>query len=86
MARARRLVERFAALRRWRLRLWVAVRQLWAQSPARAGLGWWLAALEGCLERLHAWLPGWWPERLTAAALAAGLLVVDAAAWRWLPW
>ena len=55
-------------------------------AGARAGLSWWLAALDGCLERMNVRLPAWWPERLTVGLVAAALLALDVAAWRWLPW
>jgi len=58
----------------------------WAASPIRSVIGWWLAALDGCLERVHGRLPGWWPERLTPVLLLAGLVALEVQTWRSLPW
>jgi hypothetical protein len=81
----RSLPARLCPVVRWRPNWWTAAVSWSASSPIAAGLGWWLAALEGCLERVQARLPRWWPEQLTPAALAAVLLVLDVEVWRWLP-
>jgi hypothetical protein len=78
--------SRVLAARAWRPRWWGRALAWWAASPIRSAIGWWLAALDGCLERAHARLPRWWPERLTSVLLVAGLLALDVEAWRWLPW
>jgi hypothetical protein len=79
-------VAGLAGVRHWRPRWWGPAVRWWASSRARSAAAWWLAALDGCLERAHARLPGWWPERLTSVLLLAGLVAADVEAWRWLPW
>jgi hypothetical protein len=78
--------SRVAAARTSRPRWWAPAMGWWAASPVRSAIGWWLAALDGCIERAHARLPGWWPERLTPVLLLAGLAALDVQTWRWLPW
>jgi hypothetical protein len=75
-----------AGISRWRPRWWGPARRWWATSRVRSAAGWWLAAFDGCLERAHARLPGWWPEQLTSVLLLVGLVAADVEAWRWLPW
>jgi hypothetical protein len=86
LTRAQASASRAAAARTWRPRWWPAAMRWWAASPIRSVMGWWLAALDGCLERVHGRLPGWWPERLTPVLLLAGLVALEVQTWRWLPW
>ena len=50
-------VRRAAAARTWRPRWWGRALAWWAASPIRSAIGWWLVALDGCLEVLPAHRP-----------------------------